>query len=160
MITAERLRELVHYCPETGIFTHLKSKGRKKAGMRAGSLRNDGYIYIMIGGVRALAHRFAWLYMTGEWPFNEIDHIDGNKANNTFSNLRDVDRSVNTQNQNRAKITNRLGILGVSQIKCGKFKSIITIRGKRHYLGVYETADDAYQAYLKAKRSLHEGCVI
>lgn len=160
MITAERLRELVHYCPETGIFTHLKSKGSKKAGMIAGCSTPIGYITIMVDGFRTMAHRFAWLYMTGQWPKNEIDHIDGNKSNNAFLNLRDVDRSINTQNQNRAKITNKLGILGVSQIKCGKFKAVITIRGKRHYLGVYETADDAYQAYLKAKRSLHEGCVI
>lgn len=160
MITAERLRQLVHYCPETGIFTHLENNRRKKAGMTAGSLRKDGYIYIMIGGVRALAHRFAWLYMTGSWPINEIDHIDGNKINNSFSNLRDVDRSVNTQNQNRAKTTNKLGLLGVSELPSGKFKACITLRGKRTYLGVFNNPHDAHQVYLKAKRDLHEGCTI
>jgi len=160
MITAERLRELAHYCPETGEFTHLQSKGRKKAGMRAGSLRNDGYIYIMFGGVRALAHRFAWLYMTGNWPVQEIDHIDGNKRNNAFSNLRDVDRSLNTQNQNRAKVNNKIGLLGVTQLKTGKFVATIMLRGKRHYLGVFKSPQEAHQAYLNAKRAIHDGCTI
>lgn len=160
MITQERLRELVRYCPETGIFTHLESKGRKKAGTTAGSLRLDGYVYIMIDGHRTFAHRFAWLYMTGEWPVADIDHIDGNKSNNAFNNLRDVSRSVNAQNQKRAKISNKLGLLGVSQLPSGNFKAIIVLNGNRNYLGVFSNSDDAHYAYLKAKRKLHEGCVI
>jgi hypothetical protein len=160
MITQERLRELVHYCPETGIFTHLESKGRKKAGTTAGSLRLDGYVYIMISGTRAMAHRFAWLYMTGEWPLADIDHIDGNKSNNAFNNLRDVSRSVNAQNQKRAKISSKLGLLGVSKLPSGNFKAVIVLNGNRNYLGVFSNPNDAHQAYLKAKRKLHEGCVI
>jgi hypothetical protein len=160
MITAERLRELAHYCPETGEFTHLQSKGGKKAGMRAGSLRNDGYIYIMFGGVRALAHRFAWLYMTGNWPDREIDHIDGNKRNNAFSNLRDVDRSLNTQNQNKAKRTSKTGYLGVRYHGPNKFVAAISLNGKSIYLGVFKNPHEAHQAYLNAKRAIHDGCTI
>jgi len=97
MITHTRLRELAHYCPETGQFTHLKSKGRKKAGMPAGSVRRDGYVYVMFDGYRGMAHQFAWLYVTGEWPTQEIDHMDGNKANNEASNLEWCTRSHNTR---------------------------------------------------------------
>lgn len=160
MITQERLHELVHYCPETGIFTHLQSKGRKKAGAIAGSLRLDGYVYIMIGGHRTFAHRFAWLYMNGEWPVADIDHIDGNKSNNAFNNLRDVSRSVNAQNQKHAKISSKLGLLGVSKLPSGNFYAKIVLNGNRNYLGVFSNPNDAHQAYLKAKRKLHEGCVI
>lgn len=160
MITADRLRELVHYCPKTGIFTHLKSSGPKKAGMPAGSLRKDGYVYIMIGRHRTMAHRFAWLYMTGKWPIADIDHIDGNKSNNSFSNLRDVSRSVNAQNQNRAKLSNKSGFLGVSKLPSGNFMANISLNGTRYYLGVFKGPEDAHQAYLKAKRELHEGCAI
>jgi hypothetical protein len=160
MITQERLRELVRYCPETGIFTHLESNRRKKAGMQAGSLRRDGYVYIMIGGHRALAHRFAWLYMTGEWPVADIDHIDGNKSNNSFNNLRDVSRSVNVQNQNRAKRTSKTGYLGVRYHGPNKFVAAISLNGKSTYLGVFSDALNAHNAYLKAKREMHEGCVI
>jgi hypothetical protein len=160
MITQERLRELVHYCPETGIFTHLESKGRKKAGTTAGSLRLDEYVYIMISGTRAMAHRFAWLYMTGEWPVADIDHIDGNKSNNSFNNLRDVSRSVNAQNQNRAKRTSKTGYLGVRYHGPNKFVAAISVNGKSIYLGVFGDSLDAHNAYLTAKRKLHEGCVI
>lgn len=160
MITADRLRELVHYCPETGIFTHLQSRGPKKAGMPAGSLRKDGYVYIMIGRHRTMAHRFAWLYMTGEWPIADIDHIDGNKSNNSFRNLRDVSRRVNTQNQNRAKRTSKTGYLGVRYHGPNKFVAAISINGKSMYLGVFRNPAEAHQAYLKAKRELHEGCAI
>jgi hypothetical protein len=159
LITQERLRELAHYCPKTGQFTHLQSKGSKKTGMSAGTLRQDGYVYIMFGGMRAFAHRFAWLYMTGEWPTQEIDHIDGNKANNAFANLRQVSRQANTENKRQAKRTSKTGLLGVVKHR-NRFVAAITHSGNRTYLGVFETAEAAHAAYLKAKRELHAGCTI
>jgi hypothetical protein len=159
MITQERLRELAHYCPETGQFTHLQSKGRKRAGDIAGSLRRDGYVYVMFDGHRTMAHRFAWLYMTGEWPAQEIDHLDGNKANNTFVNLRQVSRRTNTENQRNAKRTSITGLLGVRS-HGRKFVSTITSHGERHYLGSFNTAIKAHEAYLQAKRRMHNGCTI
>ena len=159
MITQERLRELAHYCPETGQFTHLQSDRRKKARMPAGSMRQDGYVYIMFDGQRALAHRFAWLYMTGEWPTQEIDHIDGNKANNAFGNLRQVSRRTNTENQHTAKRTSTTGLLGVIRHPSG-FVARIVSEGKRKYLGIFETPEAAHEAYVQAKRELHQGCTI
>ena len=159
MITQNRLRELAHYCPETGQFTHLQSKGRKKAGMPAGSLRRDGYVYAMFDGHRAMAHQFAWLYVTGEWPTQEIDHMDGNKANNAFSNLRQVSRRANTENKRTAKRTSTTGLLGVVRHR-DKFVAKIVHAGKRTHLGVFETPEDAHEAYVQAKRRLHQGCTI
>ena len=159
MITQQRLRELAHYCPETGQFTHLQSKGRKKAGMPAGSLRRDGYVYAMFDGHRAMAHQFAWLYVTGEWPTQEIDHMDGNKANNAFSNLRQVSRRANTENKRTAKRTSTTGLLGVVRHR-DKFVAKIVHAGKRTHLGVFETPEAAHEAYVQAKRRLHQGCTI
>jgi hypothetical protein len=159
MITHTRLRELAHYCPETGQFTHLQSKGRKKAGMPAGSLRRDGYVYVMFDGFRGMAHQFAFLYVTGEWPTQEIDHIDGNKANNAFANLRQVSRRMNTENKRTARRTNTTGLLGVSR-KGNRFIASIMHKGRRFHLGVFETAAEAHQIYLFEKRKLHQGCTI
>lgn len=159
MITQNRLRELAHYCPETGQFTHLQSKGRKKAGMPAGSIRRDGYVYVMFDGFRGMAHQFAFLYVTGEWPTQEIDHIDGNKANNAFSNLRQVSRRANTENKRIAKRTSTTGLLGVVRHR-DKFVAKIVHTGKRTHLGVFETPESAHEAYVKAKRLLHQGCTI
>ena len=159
MITQQRLRELAHYCPETGQFTHLQSKGRKKAGMPAGSLRRDGYVYAMFDGYRAMAHQFAWLYVNGEWPTQEIDHMDGNKANNAFANLRQVSRRANTENKRTAKRTSTTGLLGVVRHR-DKFVAKIVHAGKRKHLGVFETPEAAHEAYVQAKRRLHQGCTI
>lgn len=159
MITQNRLRELAYYCQKTGQFTHLQSKGRKKAGMPAGSLRRDGYVYAMFDGHRAMAHQFAWLYVTGEWPTQEIDHMDGNKANNAFANLRQVSRRANTENKRTAKRTSTTGLLGVVRHR-DKFVAKIVHAGKRTHLGVFETPEDAHEAYVQAKRRLHQGCTI
>lgn len=159
MITQNRLRELAHYCPETGKFTHLQSKGRKKAGMSAGSLRRDGYVYVMFDGFRGMAHQFAFLYVTGEWPTQEIDHMDGNKANNAFANLRHVSRRANTENKRTAKRTSTTGLLGVVRHR-DKFVAKIVHAGKRTHLGVFETPEAAHEAYVQAKRRLHHGCTI
>lgn len=159
MITQNRLRELAYYCPETGKFTHLHSKGRKKAGMSAGSLRRDGYVYVMFDGFRGMAHQFALLYVTGEWPTQEIDHMDGNKANNAFANLRQVSRRANTENKRTAKRTSTTGLLGVVRHR-DKFVAKIVHAGKRTHLGVFETPEAAHEAYVQAKRRLHHGCTI
>ena len=159
MITQQRLREFAHYCPETGQFTHLQSKGRKKFGMPAGSMRRDGYVYVMFDGFRVMAHQFAFLYVTGEWPAKEIDHIDCNKANNAFSNLRQVSRRMNTENKRTAKRTSTTGLLGVIRHPSG-FVAKIVHKGMRTYLGIFETPEAAHEAYIMAKRRLHQGCTI
>lgn len=160
MITAERLRELVHYCPETGIFTHLESRGRVRAGAIAGCYSN-GYIVIRLDTVLYGAHRLAWLYVHGQFPIGDADHIDGNKSNNKICNLRDVDRSTNLQNQKFASSRNKSsGLLGVNKRGNGTFRAYIKINGKYASLGTFKYAKDAHEAYLAAKRIHHKGCTI
>ena len=93
-----------------------------------------------------------------------VDHINGNRGDNRLCNLRDVSRKINTQNRKSASINNSCGLLGVSEHKgvgkSGRFVAGIYIEGKRKHLGVFDTAQQAHEAYLTAKRKYHEGCTI
>lgn len=155
MITATRLRELLNYNPETGEFTRrVSTTNSVRVGDIAGSVHHTGYLRIRVDGHQYLAHRLAWLYTHGEWPKNEIDHIDGNKTNNRIANIRDVTPSVNQQNQRKAR--SGTGFLGVT-LSQGRFRALIGVAGKQHYLGNYDTPELAHAAYLNAKRRFHEG---
>jgi len=101
--TLNYIRSILDYDPfETGLFVWKEQIGRRiRVGEVAGSYDKDGYIIIQIGGVKYKAHRLAYLYMTGEWPEEEIDHKDGNPANNVWSNLRDSTRVENIINSDR-----------------------------------------------------------
>jgi len=154
-LTAERLRELLHYDPETGLFSWLVHRRRHKAGAIAGCIRNDGYCRITIDGIGYFAHRIAWLYAYREAPSAQIDHIDGDRANNAISNLRQASNSENCQNR-AIRSDSSTGMPGVGwQKKHGKYQAKIGINGKRHSLGLFDTAKDANEAYLKAKSQLH-----
>lgn len=160
-LTAERLRELLDYDPDTGVFTWLicANNNGAIAGSRAGALHSEGYFYIGIGGKRYFAHRLAWLYMTGKWPEHDIDHRDGNRSRNVYSNLRSVTRSVNLQNQRQGRSNNSTGRLGVTR-KDGGFAAQISVNGKHVSLGTHATVELASAAYVEAKRRLHEGCTL
>lgn len=158
-LTVERLREVLIYDQETGVFVwRIWRNGRTPEGMQAGKTQN-GYRRIRIDGRSHMAHRLAWFYMNGTWPTHLIDHINGDRSDNRISNLRDVTFRVNKQNMRKARSDNKTGFLGVS--KCGsKFKAEIEIDGTRNYLGLFDTALLAYGAYVERKRQLHEGCTL
>lgn len=162
ILTQERLKELLSYDPETGVFTWMVSRKRSKSGSTAGSYTKEGYLRVVFFGVEYRLHRLVWLYMTGEWPKDQIDHIDGNPANNRFANLRDVSNCVNQQNIRKAPVHNKsTGLLGATLDKeTGKFRARIRVNGKKKSLGFFETPQEAHQAYLTAKRKFHEGCTI
>ena len=146
-LTAERVRDVLTYDPATGVFRwRVAASGRVQIGMIAGRTKIDGYRGIKIDGKEYQAHRLAWLYVHGFWPACHIDHINGIRNDNRLSNLRDVSRSENAQNQYR--------VLGVCLTR-RKFQAQIKIDGKSRYLGRFETAELAHQAYIKAKRRLH-----
>jgi hypothetical protein len=160
MLTQQRLKELLHYDPENGVFTWKVGRGNMKPGSLAGVLSSHGYRVISIENKPQYAHRIAWLYMNGEWPTHQIDHIDGNRSNNAFANLRDVPRAVNLQNMRRAMPFGSTGLLGAHKARNGRFTSCISADGTTKNLGAFKTPEEAHAAYLSAKRELHVGCTI
>jgi hypothetical protein len=161
MLTQERLKELLHYDAESGVFTRLvASRGKRtKVGDIAGCFTQEGYCLIMLDGRSYKAHRLAWLYVYGEWPKGNIDHRL--TMSNAILNLRDATQSVNVQNIRHAKKNSKSGLLGAFwKPEKGKFLAQLCHQRKAVYLGYYDTAQGAHEAYLVAKRRLHEGCTI
>lgn len=146
-LTQDGLRQVLDYDQETGFFTWKKQKATWiKKGKKAGSKTHHGYISIMIDGVNYLAHRLAFLWMEGYFPENDIDHIDRDKANNKWENLREISRSCNNINSGlRANCTS--GVKGVAWDKVNKkWLSHITIAKKYKNLGRYKTLKEAAEA--------------
>lgn len=155
MITQEFLKEVLNYNQYTGEFRWAKDIGKNvKAGVLAGT-DHYGYIAIIIRKKKYRAHRLAFLYMTGSFPVNQVDHINRNRSDNRWINLRDVTQEINMRNCNLSK-ANTSGFAGVSFHKgTGKFMAKIKVNNKAKYLGYFENAQEAYSAYLKAKSIYH-----
>jgi hypothetical protein len=144
------LLEVLFYDPDTGIFIWKISRGRCKAGQKAGSVNAKGYIEIHVFGKKYLAHQLAWFYMTAEWPEDQVDHWNRLPGDNTWLNLREADTAKQTINSVRANPYGR----GV--VKSGsKFKSSIGVDGKRLYLGTFNTVAEAQEAYRLAAQKFY-----
>jgi hypothetical protein len=157
-LTAERLRAALSYDPDTGIFTNrVKRSISAPAGAIAGRRDPGRYTDIGFDGVLYKGARLAFLYQTGEWPAGVVDHIDHDISNDRWSNLRDVSRHVNQQNQVVAPCSNTHGWMGVTKKKNGRWGAQISISGKKIDLGRFGTPESAHEAYLAAKRELHPG---
>lgn len=162
ILDAGALRALFHYDPDSGEFTRVITAGKRRTRSgRVGSADLYGYKTTRIGGKSYKLHRLAWLYMTGEWPKGDIDHINGQRSDNRFANLRDVTRKVNLQNQRLATNNRSTGLLGAyfDQRK-NHYYARISQGNKSVHLGTFSTAEAAHRAYLDAKRKLHEGCTL
>ena len=155
-LDAARLRDALDYDPDTGIFRWRISTNRRIViGSIAGCLFR-GVIQIKFDGGCYRAHRLARLHVYGHWPKQQIDHKNGNPADNRISNLRDVSAVVNRQNIHRPQRRNKLGLLGVSVCSnSNKFRA----RVGHDYLGIFDTPQEAHSAYLRAKIERHEGYV-
>lgn len=154
LISPERVREILHYDPETGIFTWLSDRGTNRlAGRRAGYKRStDGYWVICIEGRSYLAHRLAWAYVTGEWPENEIDHKNGLTDENAFANLREATHTQNMKNRKR-----KSSFTGASRgHRSSRWEARISVDGKTKHLGTFDTQEDAAKAY-RAAANQHYG---
>lgn len=161
MLTSDHLKELLHYDPDTGVFTWLKDriagKGngyvRTPAGTVADAPHPDGYRQIKIEGVRYLSHRLAFFYMTGEWPTDDVDHIDLNRTNNRWENIRPATRSQNKFNT-LVRADSKTGVKGVS-FHHGKYRAMIMVEGERINLGIYDGVGEAAMSYALAAQELH-----
>ena len=136
MITQEELKQKLHYNPETGVFTWLKSVGTVKSGTKAGGLTKIGYVRIYINKKAYLAHRLAFFYMEGYWPI-EIDHKDLIKHNNAWDNLRQATRLDNVRNVGLRK-DNTSGHKGVTWYS--RYKQWIVVASVK---GVQKTVDQS-----------------
>lgn len=152
MITQERLKQLVSYNPDTGEFARsIKTTHNAKVT----SISGDGYYRITLDNKRYRAHRLAWLYVYGYFP-TQIDHINGNKLDNRIENLRIANASENGQNISKPNKNNHLGIRGVRKHSLvNKYQARIKINRKEIYLGLFDTIEDAIEAYENAKSKYH-----
>ena len=154
MVTYEHLKELLHYDPEMGLFTWKVSRGPiARPGVVAGSINKGGYHKINIGGRKYSTHRLAWLYVIGQWPDGEIDHVNCNPLDNRFANLREADRFGNTRNTKKRR-DNTSGYKGVGRKK-GRWVARIWAGGKRKHIGYFDTAEAAYAAYVAEADKQH-----
>lgn len=171
--TPKWLAKRLSYDAETGLLTWrerpaedfksahdwIRWNGRYSGHLTGCLDRGNGYLRVRISGRNYFAHRVAWAIYYGRWPELHIDHLNGVKSDNRLSNLREVRHQVNIQNQHRPQKHNTSGYLGVS--RDGKrWRANIRLDGEKRHLGSFDTPEHAYEAYLTAKRHLHEGCLI
>lgn len=155
MITAERLRELLHYDPETGEFLWKIRRRGVRASSVAGYARPDGYRRIVVDGGRYMAHRLAWLYMKGTWPAEEVDHDNLIRNDNRWDNLREATTAQNKGNCTKRQ-TNTSGFKGVSWHAIGrKWRASIQVNNRHIYLGLFDDINDAAAAYADASEKYH-----
>lgn len=150
-----QLKEMLHYCPQTGVFSWIKARQKIHVGQIAGSDKGDGYRRIKIDGKNYSAHRLAWLYVHGVWPAKCVDHINRQPADNRIENLRCVDWRENAQNLSLAK-NNSSGFRGVYfETKTKRWKVQLRANRKNYFLGRYENLADAANAYAQAATKYH-----
>lgn len=155
-LTAERLRELLSYDPESGLFTRrLGRAANAPADIVAGHADSRGYVKFMVDGRRYFAHRLAWFYVHGRWPVAMIDHRNGVRSDNWIKNLREATTGQNQQNRkmNKDNKSNRPGVSWSRSDR--KWRAEIKIGGETRFLGNFDCPDAAGDAYIEAKAKLH-----
>lgn len=154
-LTVARATCLLTYEPATGVFRWLVPKGRARAGDEAGTTAtaSDGrqVRQIRVDGVIYLAHRLAWFMIYGAWPPQEIDHRNGDSCDNRLDNLRLATRAQNNQNIGVTKAVS--GFRGVT-FHAGKWRAQIKYAGHNHYLGRFNSPDEAHSAYVDKRKEL------
>lgn len=137
------------YDPETGAISRLTKRGLKVVGY----ISDQGYVRFYAHGKLFYAHRVAWFLHHGEWPVEDIDHINGDRSDNRIVNLRAATRRENNQNM-AINSRNKTGFLGVCELN-GKFRAHICVDYRNRSLGVFETPQEAHRAYCEAKKNIH-----
>lgn len=155
-LSANTLRDLYDYDPLTGVFVSKVGRRGIAKGVPAGHVGSHGYNVIQVMWRPYQAHRLAWLYMTGEWPSHFIDHIDGDRANNAWANLRPATYADNNANSalSRRNTSGQRGVCFVAND--GLWRAQLNRNGKIAYRGWFRSFDEAKAAYLEASR-IHHG---
>lgn len=157
-LSHEYLTKVLEYEPESGVFIwKVRVSQAVKPGDIAGSVNKNGYLFIKVGKYIYRAHRLAWFYFYGQWPPIEsyqIDHIDGNRLNNSIKNLRLASNAKNARNH-RLYSHNTSGVTGVSFAEANnKWKATIRYNGHNIHLGYYTSFEDAVKARIIAEKEL------
>lgn len=149
--TVARLRECFTYDPETGLLLWAIQAGRASVGYPAGNIKSLGYLGVQLDKVPLLVHRIVWAMEHGEWPENQIDHIDGCRSNNKLENLRPASHSQNMRN----KVGwGKSGVKGVCWIEGDKkWRASLGVGKSVRYLGQFETIEEADMAYRLAAQA-------
>lgn len=150
MIPHQELLEIMDYDPETGIFVWSKPRPKIQVGQRVGYKHYKGYLNTEILGKFYSLHRLAWFYVYGEWPSDQLDHINCQKDDNRIANLRLADPFKNQHNRPLGRM-NTSGFKGVRPI-AGRFDAYITAHKKHYYLGRFDTPEQAHAAYTAAAK--------
>lgn len=155
MLTVERLKEVLRYEPETGFWFWLVNRmSGVKAGDRAGYL-SDGTWRLCVDGRRYHSNRLIWLYMTGTWPPEHVDHENTDRLDDRWLNLRLASHSENQANRKVFR-NNLLGMKGVKRVRrTNRFQARIYFGGKSHHLGCFDTPEEANDAYRIAAERVH-----
>ena len=158
-LTQERLKKLLHYDPDTGIFAWKVSRGTVKVGKITGYVDINGYTIIGVDHKIYTAHRLAWLFVYGYFPENDLDHIDRIRYHNWILNLREVSHQCNVRNSGNRK-DNISGVKGVSWHKREKkWVAQIAVNEKQISIGGYSSFDNAACARLAGEQCLNwDGC--
>jgi hypothetical protein len=151
-ITQDRLKQLLHYNPDTGKFTRLTKWGRQQIGDEPGCKSKFGYRYIGVEGKGYTAYRLAWLYVYGNFPAGDIDHINRDPTDDRIENLRSVSHSTNLHNTFHRNP--KSGHKGVYKTKENRWQTRIRINYKMHHLGTFATIEEAVNVYKLAESNL------
>ena len=155
MLTQQRLKELLDYDPDTGVFRWKIARQSRRIGTVAGGTSGNGYRQIMLYGKMYKVHRLAWLFVHGEFPTGDLDHVNRDRQDNRIANLRIASKSENQWNRSLDK-DNTSGFMGVSwHKKDKKWRARIQAHKKNRHLGNFDTPEEAHEAYLAAKNELH-----
>jgi hypothetical protein len=150
-LTQQRLKEKLHYDPNSGIFTYHVNNKTRKVYFTVGNLTDNGYIRISVDNKLYYAHRLAWLYVHGQYPKDQIDHLDGNRINNRINNLRLATSQINAQNPKcEYRGYNKHGT---------KWRVRICVNNELIYIGSYDTEEEASIAYINARKIYHVGYI-
>ena len=154
-LTQSELKKLLHYDPDTGIFTHKLPRRGVSVGKEAGYPQPDGYRYVTLLGFRYVSHRLIWLYVYGRLPINQLDHVNRDRSDNRLINLREVTAAENKQNLGISS-KNKSGFRGVSFDKNNNlWRASISVNNKPINLGRYPTILEASKAYALAAKKYH-----